>query len=95
IKIFIAVPLYKTPLYTIAQQTGLLEHNEEFPMIDWRYAQIKSPEWSAKDISILRAYEWDRINFAPEKIKILSKMTGLTRKELSMIRKRTRDSLVF
>ena len=64
--------------------------------MDWRYGQITSDEWTAKDISILRAYEWDRINFStPEKRKTVADIWGLSLEEMQQIRKRTRDSLNF
>lgn len=95
VKIFIAVALYGTELYRIAQETGVLMCLEEYPKVDWRYSQIKSNEWTAKDVSILRAYEWDRINFSKDKIHRTAKIWGMTIDELNEIRKKTRDSLVF
>lgn len=95
IKIFVAVPLFGTKLYQTALDMGALKLNEGFPKTDWRYSQINSSEWSAKDVSILRAYEWDRINFAPHKIKKVSEIWGMDIHELSEVRKQTRDSLVF
>jgi radical SAM superfamily enzyme len=95
IKIYGAVPLYKTKLFKLAHQMGALICNDETPKVDWRYGQIRSDHWTPKDISILRAYEWDRINFAPHKIKRLQEITGASEKELNETRKKTRDSLVF
>lgn len=95
VKIFVAVPLFGTKLYQTALEMGALKLNEGFPKTDWRYSQIDSNEWSAKDISILRAYEWDRINFAPHKIKKVSEIWGMDIKQLSEVRKQTRDSLTF
>jgi hypothetical protein len=80
----------------MAMNLGVLECDNEFPEIDWRYGKIRSNEWTSKDISILRAYEWDRINFNnSERIDKLIKMTGLTRDELKVIRKKTRDNLIL
>lgn len=95
VKIFVAVPLYGTELYNIALATNSLTHDDEFPKTDWRHSQIKSDEWSAKDISILRAYEWDRINFAPHKIDKVAEIWGVDKEHLKEIRKKTRDSLEF
>ena len=95
IKIYAAVPLYGTRLFELARQTRTLIFNDELPKVDWRYGQITSPEWTPKDISILRAYEWDRINFAPERMDRLMAITGATRMELNTMRKKTRDNLVF
>ncbi|MDK9719396.1 MAG: B12-binding domain-containing radical SAM protein [Trichlorobacter sp.] len=93
IKIFVAVPLYKTRLYYKAMELGALECNEDYPKVDWRYAQIKSDEWTPRDISILRAFEWDRINFSPHKIERVLKMCDATFDEIKGIRKKTRDAM--
>ena len=95
IKIYAALPLYGTKLYDISSSMGVLCCNDEFPKVDWRYGQITSDEWTSKDITILRAYEWDRINFAPDKIKKVAEIWGVTEEELKTIRKQTRDALVF
>jgi len=51
---------------------------------------IKSKEWTANDLTILRAYEWDRINFSnPKKLKRIAERMGITVEELNQIRKRT------
>jgi len=95
IKLFVAVPLYGTELYRISREMGALVSNDEYPNIDWRYSQIQSGEWTAKDISILRAYEWDRINFAPDRIKKTAEIWHMSIDELNDIRKKTRDNLTF
>jgi len=95
VKFFVAVPLYGTELYNIALESNSLEHSEEFPKTDWRYSQIKSDEWTSKDISILRAYEWDRINFAPHKIQKQADLWGISIEELNKIRQETRETLEF
>ena len=95
IKIFIAVALYKTKLYKIAIDTGALVCNNEYPKVDWRFSQIKSNEWTAKDVSILRAYEWDRINFSKQRIYRTAEIWGMTIDELKDIRIKTRNNLVF
>jgi len=93
VKFFVAVPLYGTKLHKIAQETGTLTNNDEFPVTDWRYSQIKSDEWNEKDISILRAYEWDRINFSPDRIKRVADIWGVSIDELNKIRQRTRENM--
>ena len=51
---------------------------------------IKSKEWTADDLTILRAYEWNRINFSnPKKLERTAKQMGITVEELNKIRKRT------
>ena len=95
VKFFVAVPLIGTELYDIAFQNNTLTHDEEYPLTDWRYSQIQSNEWTAQDITILRAYEWDRINFASSKIENTAKLWGVSIDELQKIRKNTRDQLTF
>jgi len=95
IKVFVAVPLYGTDLYKISKEMGALVSGDEYPSINWRYGQIKSDEWTPKDISILRAYEWDRINFAPDRIKRVAEIWHMTIEQLNEIRKRTRDNIMF
>ncbi len=95
IKIYPAVPLHGTRLLELARQSRTLIGNDAFPEVDWRYGQIASAEWTPKDISILRAYEWDRINFAPHKIERLLEISGATVRELDAMRKKTRDCLAF
>jgi len=63
VKLFVAVPLKFTKMWDMAVKLGVLEKAEDDISVDWRYGQISSDEWTSKDISILRAYEWDRINF--------------------------------
>ena len=54
---------------------------------------IKSKHWSASDLTILRAYEWDRINFSdPKKLKKTAHRMGITIEELNKIRRRTMDN---
>jgi len=95
VKIFIAVPLLGTKLYKIALERKCLADDMIDDTINWRYGVIKSDEWTSKDVSILRAYEWDRINFSRDRISKTAELWGLTIEELQKIRKQTRDSLVF
>jgi radical SAM superfamily enzyme YgiQ (UPF0313 family) len=93
VKFFVAVPLYGTKLYNTAVAMGAIRSNEEYPKTDWRHSQISSEEWTSEDISILRAYEWDRINFKPEKIDAVSDLWGIGKEEINNIRKVTRNGL--
>jgi len=95
VKIFVAVPLYGTRLYEMAKKMNAIVGGEENLKVDWRYSQVRSNEWTAKDVSILRAYEWDRINFSRDRIKRTAEIWGMTEEELKEIRKKTRDDLVF
>jgi len=93
VKIFIAVPLKGTKLYKIASENGYLSGDSD--SLNWKYGTITSNEWTGKDVSILRAYEWDRINFSREKIQRTAELWGLSIEELQKIRKITRDSLTI
>ena len=93
-KIYPANPLVGTRMFEIAKKLDCIVGGEN--EVGWRYGRIKSTEFNPKDISILRVYEWDRINFAnPEKRKQTANIMGITVEELNEIRKSTRNSLTF
>lgn len=94
VKIYAAQPLVGTELFDIAKKMNCLVGDET--TVDWRYGRIASDQFSAKDISILRAYEWDRINFSdPRKLRKTAAIMGISVAELNTIRKQTRDNLSF
>ncbi len=96
VKIFVAVPLKGTIMWDAAVRLGVLDKDENDISVDWRYGQISSDEWTSKDISILRAYEWDRINFStPERREKVAKIWNLSQEEMRIVRKKTRDLLTF
>ena len=95
VKFYVAVPLVGTSMFEVAKAKNLLMVPEEELGVDWRYSVIRSDEWTPKDVSTLRVYEWDRINFAPDRIAKVSDIWGLSVQQLNEIRKRTRDSLSF
>ena len=92
-KIFIALPLRNTELFDLAKETDSLIMDPADAKTMWTVGGvIKSEHWSADDLTILRAYEWDRINFAdPEKLKKTANRMGITVDELNVIRRRTID----
>ncbi|MDD5194284.1 MAG: radical SAM protein [Candidatus Omnitrophica bacterium] len=93
-KIYNAQPLIGTELYEIAKKMNAIVGDEN--AVNWRYGRIKSDEFTPKDISILRAYEWDRINFTdPVRLAKIAAIMGISVNELNQIRKATRDSLQF
>ena len=64
--------------------------------VGWRYGRMRSTEFNQKDISILRVYEWDRINFTdPVKRARTAKIMGISEKKLNQIRTNTRNKLTF
>lgn len=90
----IATPLPKTDLYDIAKKGKLLP--DDFSFTDPRYfgfcqGFITTDEFTPFELMILRAFEWDRINFKnPEKIAKIAKMMNLSVEQLSEHRKETR-----
>jgi anaerobic magnesium-protoporphyrin IX monomethyl ester cyclase len=94
VKIYPANPLVGTRMFDIAKELGAIEGDEK--NVGWRYGRIKSDQFNSKDISILRVYEWDRINFTdPAKRKKTAAIMGINEEELNEVRKQTRDSLIF
>jgi len=94
VKIFIAVPLKNTKMWEMAENLGSFEVDPNEVVVDWRNGQLKTDEWCGKDISVLRTYEWDRINFStPEKRAKVAEIWGVTEEEMSQIRKETRNAL--
>jgi len=92
VKFFVAVPLKGTRLWDMATDIGAISDETGGARVDWRFSQITSDEWTAEDISILRAYEWDRVNFeTPEKRKHLTELWAISEEEMQAIRKQTRD----
>lgn len=91
VKIFIATPLSpNTELYKVAKEKGYLVDGFHFDQHLWTDGWIKTEEFRPQDLKILRAYEWDRINFTnPKKRKKIARMMGVTEKRLNEIRKET------
>lgn len=89
-KIFVTVPLRHTRLYEMASSADALREGFQFEDIDWSRGQIETDEFTARDLTVLRAYEWDRINFtdAAKRRKIAS-MMGITEEELAEVRRET------
>lgn len=95
VKFFVAVPLKGTRLYQKVIELASATQIQKI-VVDWRYSQISSDEWTAQDVSILRAYEWDRVNFSkPERKKRVAEIWGISEQEMSKIQKQTRDALIF
>jgi hypothetical protein len=54
---------------------------------------LETEEFSSNDLTILRAYEWERINFTdPFKTKKIAERMGVSIDELDSIRRRTREN---
>ncbi|MGN0348715.1 MAG: B12-binding domain-containing radical SAM protein, partial [Roseburia sp.] len=94
IKLFNAVPLPDTRLYQMAKEQNALVENFDPGNVNWRNGMIETDEFTTRDMSILRVYEWDRINFSTlEKRKRTADMMGISVQELDEIRKNSRRTL--
>ncbi len=94
-KFFVAVPLKGTKMWDMALELEAMNLPSTTGILDWRYSQITSDEWTAEDVSILRAYEWDRVNFATaEKRRTVAAMWGVSEAEIQRVRKSTRDAVI-
>ena len=93
-KIFIAIPLRNTEMYDLAEKTNSLIMDPLEAETMWTVGGvIRSEHWSADDLTILRSYEWDRINFSnPKKLKKIADRMGISINELNDIRRRTLDN---
>jgi radical SAM superfamily enzyme YgiQ (UPF0313 family) len=89
-KIFSPIPLRNTRLWQMCKENGYFKKGFDENNIKWSTGQIETEEFSADDLTILRAYEWDRINFTnPDKLAKTCKMMGITETEMDEARKNT------
>ena len=92
----IATPLPGTEMYETAKEMKVIPQDlkpEDF--YGFGKGVINTDEWSATELQIKRAYEWDRINFPasrPEQHLKIAKMLGITIEELNIWRKETRQA---
>jgi anaerobic magnesium-protoporphyrin IX monomethyl ester cyclase len=97
-KFFIATPLEGTILHDMVVENNLMADGTDtsgrMQDLNWSTGKILSDEWTVDDLTILRAYEWERINFAPEKREKLSRMLGVSLEELDKLRQNTFSSVV-
>jgi len=90
IKLFAAIPLRNTKLWDLCEKEGIFKKGFIWSDVRWSSGQIETSEFSANDLTILRAYEWDRINYTdPIKRKRTAKMMGITEEELNVTRRKT------
>ena len=55
---------------------------------------VVSKEFSSRELEILRAFEWDRINFStPKRREVIARMNGITVEEVEEWRVKTRRSI--
>lgn len=90
-KIFTAIPLRHTPLWDLCERTNSFKPGFSVHNISWNEGQIHSPHFDNKELTILRAYEWDRINFSTEsKRRRVCQMMDISPEQLDNIRCETR-----
>lgn len=90
----IASPLPKTELMEICLRDGYLPKDFDFEKqatVGYTKGIISTTEFMPFELEILRAFEWDRINFASsERCKRIAKMEGISTEELRQWRNNTR-----
>lgn len=97
-KFFIATPLEGTDLHAMVLESNLMiaqaDSSGQMLDLDWQTSNIYSEEWTTQDLTILRGYEWERINFAtPEKRKKLASMMNISLEDLDKLRTDTFKSV--
>ncbi len=90
-KLFHAIPLRNTRLWELCEEHGLFKKGFSQGELRWSAGQIETAEFMANDLTVLRAYEWDRINFGrPEKLERIARQMRISVEELNDIRRKTR-----
>lgn len=93
----IATPLPSTELYEMCKEYKCLPRGfnfENFDFYGFGRGVITTQEFTPFELQVLRAFEWDRINFKTEKKKKkIAAMIGVTIEELDQWRKETRQKL--
>lgn len=90
IRIFVATPQPNTELYRLAMDTHSLIEGFNPEDIEWKKGWIATDQFVPRDLQILRAYEWDRINFSlPQKRERIARHLGMSLEELWELRKST------
>ena len=91
----IATPFPKTELYDICKKEGYLPEGFNFEdFYGFGKGVITTPEFIPLELQVVRAYEWDRINFKTQKQKeIVARMHGITLDQLEVWREETRRNL--
>lgn len=90
-KIFSAVPLPHTKLWEMCEDSDAFAPGFDSGEVSWNQGQITSPYFDRKELTLLRAYEWDRINFRSEKrIRAIADAMSISVEELDHIRRNTR-----
>jgi radical SAM superfamily enzyme YgiQ (UPF0313 family) len=92
VKISIAVPLKHTQLWDLFVREKAFIDDFSPTAVSWNKGYVKSEHFEPKELTFLRCYEWDRINFStPEKIAKTAFAMGISVEELNVARKQTRE----
>lgn len=90
----IATPLPGAPMTEVAKEKGYLEPGFDFANFEFfgfGHGSITTEEFTPTELQIVRAFEWDRINFkSKEKALKIAEMNCITMEELNEWRKSTR-----
>ena len=93
----IATPLPKTKLFDICMKDNLLPVDFNFSdpqYIGYGKGFITTDQFTPNEVMILRAFEWDRINFSnPEKCEVFARIHNMTLEELEEQRRQTRRNV--
>jgi anaerobic magnesium-protoporphyrin IX monomethyl ester cyclase len=93
----IATPLPKTELYDICVKENLLPSSFDFTdpqYIGYGKGLISTDQFTPNELMILRAFEWDRINFSsPEKCRVFADVHNMTLEEVEEQRRQTRRKI--
>jgi len=93
----IATPLPRTDLYRIGKERGYLP--DDFTFLDPKFfgfgaGHLTTEEFTPFELAVLRAFEWDRINFStPEKIERVARLYNTSVEALREHRRQTRRKL--
>lgn len=91
-----ATPLPNTELMEVCIKEGYLpkNFNENITTVGYTCSVISTGEFTPQELQILRAFEWDRINFRAKKRKeAIAKIQGISMEELEQWRKDTRRKM--
>lgn len=92
----IATPLPNTELMDICIKEGYVSENfdKDIANVGYTSGNISTENFTPQELAILRAFEWDRINFrSEERKKAIAKIQGISMEELEQWRKDTRRKI--
>jgi len=88
----IATPLPHTELMDVCVKEGFVRPEDKYS--GYTKGVISTSEFTNIELQILRAFEWDRINFkTKEKCETFARIEGISMQELEEWRKKTRRNL--